>query len=741
MIKQIEASFQIRKSSSRSRLVLWLLLISAIGLLQGANANASDTEALGGWPELARKSIENREYWVGETQAGLQAPNRTHNLRTFFSADHVRVQDRTASGSQALLQMSLSRFGRVGSMVEVSAGEVSSEGARVEIRRPGIVEWYKNAPNGLEQGFNLSARPVGEGVLVLEISMSGAHIVLQGDELLIETQAGRRLSYGKLVVLDATGRSIGAHFEMSGANLLGIFVDDEAALYPIVIDPLLTAVPDAQIESGQAGAFLGFSVASAGDVNNDGFDDVIIGAPFYDNGENNEGAAFIFLGSATGIVASGNPANAASILESNQDSAQLGISVAGAGDLNFDGYDDVIVGAPFYDTDALNPIETNEGAAFIFHGSATGVVAAGNPGNAASQLDGETSVIEFGSSVSTAGDVNGDGYDDVIIGAPLLSVAIGTEGGAFIFLGSPAGVVATADSGDAASMLISDTGGARLGSSVSGAGDVNGDGYDDVIVGAPFYDNFQTAEGAAFVFLGSATGVVALGNPGNAASQIESNQIGAQLGNSVADAGDVNGDGYADVIIGAHSWDGAATNGGIALIYQGGPSGIVAAGNPGNADSTIDWGQTFARLGTSVAGTGDVDADGFDDVIVAARGFNPTGQGAIFLFKGSLSGIVSLGNAGNADAQIDVQESGNVTQNSRSAGAGDVNGDGAADVLVGVPIGDVAAFVFHGTAPSITPSVVPALERVGLATLIGALIFSLLGAVRRPSDSGNPDRG
>jgi hypothetical protein len=206
---------------------------------------------------------------------------------------------------------------------------------------------------------------------------------------------------------------------------------------------------------------------------------VIVGASRYDAGQSNEGAAFVFLGSASGI-ADGNPATAAAQLESDQVNGWL-VNVAGAGDVNGDGYADVIVGAYGYDAG-----QSDEGAAFVFLGSASGI-ADGNPATAAAQLE-------------------------------------------------------------------SDQVNARMGGSVSGAGDVNGDGYADGIVGARSYDAGQIDEGAAFVFLGSASGIAA-GNPATAAVQLESDQAGAQHGFSVSGAGDVNGDGYADVIVGAYHYD------------------------------------------------------------------------------------------------------------------------------------------------------------------------------------------
>ena len=139
-------------------------------------------------------------------------------------------------------------------------------------------------------------------------------------------------------------------------------IEDDGATYPLTIDPLMTS-PAWTAEPDQIGALFGFSVATAGDVNGDGFSDVIVGALAYDNGQNEEGRAFVYLGSAAGLSTT-----AAWTAEGDQASAQFGHSVATAGDVNGDGFSDVIVGAYVYDNG-----RANEGRAFVYHGSAAGL--------------------------------------------------------------------------------------------------------------------------------------------------------------------------------------------------------------------------------------------------------------------------------------------------------------------------------------------------------------------------------
>jgi hypothetical protein len=307
-----------------------------------------------------QRHIAQREYRASGNGEGLQAPNRVHNLRTYFEPAGIRVHDRTRTGSPELLSLNLVGVGRGETLARVRPGEVSSEGARVEIQRPGLLEWYENTPSGLEQGFTLKQRPAGEGPLVLELSVDGGEAALHGDAVVFKTATGRRLRYSKLVATDADGTQLAARMKVPAPDRLRLWVDESTAAYPLTIDPILTATADTQLESDQAGAQLGMSVSGAGDVNGDGFADVIVGARLYDAGQTKEGAAFVFLGSATGI-ADGNPSTAHAQLESNQAGAQLGYSVSGAGDVNGDGFADVIVGAPSYGVTA-----PSDGAAFVF---------------------------------------------------------------------------------------------------------------------------------------------------------------------------------------------------------------------------------------------------------------------------------------------------------------------------------------------------------------------------------------
>ena len=532
--------------------------------------------------------------------------------------------DRGRGDHLTLLSLRLDAWGREGALERAGEGDLHHADERVEVRRHGIVEWFVNGPRGLEHGFTVEKRPTGGGALVFELATEAARARLSGDAVLLDTTAGRKLRYGKLAAWDAKGRELDARFEAPAPNRVQLVIADAGAVYPLTIDPLLIA-PDAQLEANQSDTVFGEDVSSAGDVNGDGYADVIVGASGYDAGQLDEGAAFIFLGSATGI-ADGDPSSAHAQLESDQIAAVFGRGVASAGDVNGDGYADVIVGASYYDAG-----QTNEGAAFVFLGSASGI-GDRTAANAHARLESDQPESLFGRRVSPAGDVNGDGYADVIVGASHYDAGATDEGVALVFLGSASGI-GNVHAADAHAQLESDQQGALFGGDVASAGDVNGDGHADLIVGAAHYDNGQT-EGAAFVFRGSASGIGDR-NPSNADAQLESNQETGLLGYSVASAGDVNGDGYADVIVGT-----AGSPAGVAFVFLGSASGI-GDGNPATAHAKLEGDQNFALLGQCVAAAGEVNGDDYGDVILGAYGYDggQTDEGAAFVFLGSASGL------------------------------------------------------------------------------------------------------
>jgi hypothetical protein len=302
--------------------------------------------------------------------------------------------------------------------------------------------------------------------------------------------------------------------------------------------------PSWTVYGGKAHAVFGYSVASAGSVDGNSYSDVIVGAFGYYNSYDYEGRATVYLGGYGGL--SNSPSWT---VYGGQEDAEFGFSVAS---VNVDGnaYSDVIVGALQYGSSY-----TREGRATVYLG--------GYGGLSTSPIwtaYGGQAYAYFGESVASAGDVNGDSYGDVIVSATGYDNSYSDEGRATVYLGE------SGDLHDSPSWTVyGGRAGAWLGNSVASAGDVNGDSYGDVIVGAALYNVASGEEGRATAYHGSSSGLST-----SPSWTVYGTQAAARFGNSVASAGDVNGDSYSDVIVGQWLYDdGASENVGRALVYLG----------------------------------------------------------------------------------------------------------------------------------------------------------------------------
>ncbi len=453
------------------------------------------------------------------------------------------------------------------------------------------------------------------------------------------------------------------------------------AVYPATKSPSRTTESWSSAGNNAEKAQFGYSLASAGDINGDGYADVIVGAPRIDilssPTAEDAGRAYLYYGASAGLPS----VPSATLSGDSQAGAHFGWSVAEAGDIDADGFSDIVVGAPHFDTPA-----TDGGRIYVFYGSSSGIIS--TPAWAASSTIAGTLL---GYSVAAV-DLNNDGRSDIIAGAP------GDEsekGRVAIYLAGASGMPSTPSA-----TLAGELAGSQFGFSVAHAGDVNKDGYADILVGAPTYGSGKP--GKAYLYHGSSTGPTLAWNSSGDNQTASDSANPAQFGISVASAGDVNGDGYSDIAVGAHGYNNTKTDSGKVYVYYGSASGASPAPNWTSSGDDGD----FSYFGVSVASAGDANGDGFADLIVGAHG-----QGKVFLYAGSSSG---LGTSSTSTWSHSGERFGR-----QVARAGDVNKDGSPDLLFGAPYAPSnetgRAYVYFGAPPAV-PNAAPTIANPTPAT-------------------------
>ena len=545
------------------------------------------------------------------------------------------------------------------------------------------------------------------------------------------------------------------------------------------------------IQGDAAGDRLGWSVSEAGDVNGDGLDDLIVGAPPGDDGGNTAGEAYIVYGKTGDGTQFGEAMGSRQVLDTtslvpaagfiiqgDSENDQLGISVSGAGDVNGDGLDDLIVGAFLNSSSG----ESFDGEAYIVYGK-TGTD--GTQFGTAVTIDtverrvvdtsmlapatgfilrGDMSFDGLGISVSGVGDINGDGLGDLIAGAGgsdnggnnageayVVYGKAGTDGTQFGTAVGSRRVVDTMNLAPAAGFIIQgDMGGPgglsaqgdNLGYSVAGAGDINGDGLDDLIVASRDGDDGGTDAGEAYIVYGKAN--PAVGDPGTQFGALvgshrvldttslsvtdgfilQGDAAEDKLGRSVSGAGDINGDGIDDLIVGANQGDDGGSNAGEAYIVYGKAGAgtqfgteVITAGVMRQVLDTTDLAPAAGfilqgdmegdNLGWSVAGAGDINGDGLADLIAGAylSDDSEMDAGAAYIIYGKVGTAgTQFGMAVTADGEtrqvLDTDglapTDGFILQGDAAddflgwsvSGAGDINGDGFDDLIAGAHLGD-----------------------------------------------------
>lgn len=412
----------------------------------------------------------------------------------------------------------------------------------------------------------------------------------------------------------------------------------------VYCDPTRNTTPDYVLLGELERDTFGRSVSTAGDVNGDGYSDIIVGA--LNVAGPNRGAAYVYYGRPSSATIDSYDQKL--VPDDDDFAGGYGLEVACAGDVNADGFADVVVSA--------------EDAAHLYLGSPEGLtffrrIDATPEGEATS-----------GATVAGGGDINGDGFSDILVGTEKSGVVYGYAGAPFVMTGDCvsecAGVQRLVLDGSSATLD------ARFGRGLGSAGDIDGDGYGDLVVGAPDFQNGQDDEGAAFVYFGSDSGLVTLGEK---RWRFESDIAHSATGECVTGAGDVNNDGFGDFVVTAHACSVETIAPGRVYVFHG------AEGVPGSQANWIAGGdQDSMRFGFSAAGAGDVNNDGYADLVVGAPGYDvgdSVDAGAIYVYAGTSGGLdtmptwVALGDRAGDSLGYHV------------ASAGDVDGDGDSEII------------------------------------------------------------
>nr|WP_325252265.1 VCBS domain-containing protein [Amylibacter sp.] len=482
-----------------------------------------------------------------------------------------------------------------------------------------------------------------------------------------------------------------------------------------------------RLDSAGVSDGVGTSVASAGDINGDGIDDILVGARNADpDGKNSAGTTYVVFGTRDDRAA---PVDLAALdgtngfsMNGTAEGDSFGVSVSSAGDVNGDGIDDLLIGANGVDVGR----QSDAGKTYVIFGSATGFAAhldiEALDGTNGFGLEGAGYKNSSGLAVSSAGDVNGDGISDMLIGAP----TSGSGKKAYVVYGSDTGFDANLNlgalDGTNGFALFASADADLMGASVSSAGDVNGDGVDDFIVGASqsHVDDLSYV-GKSYVVFGTESARTATldvdsldGTNGFVLTHFGGSY--SRSGWAVSDAGDMNGDGIGDLlVVDARSSVSGTTVSGLAYVVYGSTDPFDARVNLNQLDITekvtVHYSGGGKKISYSAVTSGDVNNDGIDDLLISANKFSPDGityAGESFLVFGKAGGFTENVNLAELDGTNGFVFKGGVAYDHSGSAvsmSGDVNGDGVDDILIGAAGGSTnggKSYVIYGGGDALT---------------------------------------
>ncbi|MGA1873075.1 MAG: putative Ig domain-containing protein [Thermoplasmatota archaeon] len=428
---------------------------------------------------------------------------------------------------------------------------------------------------------------------------------------------------------------------------------------------------------GEAAGDTAGRIRRAGDVNGDGFDDFLVMA--WNNGENGVGAGqtYLILGRETGWKMDGSLANADASFLGEFPGDQCGNRGSDAGDVNGDGYDDFIIPAVGNDEGGIGA-----GQAYLIFGKATGWKMDTNLSDSDASFIGEYAADQAGREVGGKGDINGDGFDDLLVCSPGNKENGAGAGQVYLFLGKASGWSMDTNCSDADASFLGENAGDSAGYEADVIADVNGDGLDDILISSPGNDEGGTDAGQVYLFFGRRSGWMMDTDLSKADSSFQGENAGDRLGDTVHCEGDHNGDGYNDILIGSMANSDGGTGAGQVYIVFGKSSGWSRDTDIGNADGSY-IGEFAGDNAGWVDCLGDVNMDGIDDFVVGAYTSDKGGadSGQVYVVLGKSSGWAMDVSLSKAACSFYGENPGDGA--GRYAPVGDVNGDGSADLVIG----------------------------------------------------------